>query len=187
MMLISYIIYKYYYGKNTILFINIIMEKTEKRIKVKRDGVEVYEWEQNLEEVILYFKKSNILYIAKDKSSKISLNIKADLIEISFKEKGDNIVSFRDNFSKKVRNSESIWEIENDILTITLVKALKGEMWKSVFDSDEQINTLQEEEIKKLMLKERFQEEHKGFDFSDAQINGNVPNAKDFMGGLKYS
>ena len=44
-----------------------------------------------------------------------------------------------------------------------------------------------EEEIKKLMLKERFQEEHKGFDFSDAQINGNVPNAKDFMGGLKYS
>lgn len=163
------------------------MENSEKRIKVKRDGVDVYEWEQNLEEIILYFKKSDILHIAKDKSSKININIKADLIEISFKEGNENIVSFRDNFSKKVRNSESIWEIENGILTITLVKALKGEMWKSVFDGDEKINTLQEEEIKKLMLKERFQEEHKGFDFSDAQINGNVPNAKDFMGGLKYN
>mgnify|MGYP000954159764 CR=1 FL=1 len=50
-----------------------------------------------------------------------------------------------------------------------------------------EVEYLLEEEIKKLMLKERFQEEHKGFDFSDAQINGNVPNAKDFMGGLKYN
>jgi hypothetical protein len=37
------------------------------------------------------------------------------------------------------------------------------------------------------MLLERFQEENHGFDFSDAEINGNVPDPKTFMGGLKYS
>jgi hypothetical protein len=31
-----------------------------------------------------------------------------------------------------------------------------------------------------------FQEEHPGFDFSDAEFNGDVPSAKDFMGGVKY-
>ena len=49
------------------------------------------------------------------------------------------------------------------------------------------INPLQKEEIQKKMLLERFQEENHGFDFSDAEINGMVPDPKTFMGGLKYS
>jgi hypothetical protein len=32
---------------------------------------------------------------------------------------------------------------------------------------------------------ERFQEEHPGFDFSDAEFNGQVPEARTFMGGVK--
>ena len=43
-----------------------------------------------------------------------------------------------------------------------------------------------ESERKKMML-ERFQEEHPGFDFSGAEFNGSVPEARDFMGGIKYS
>ena len=42
-----------------------------------------------------------------------------------------------------------------------------------------------EGEKKKMML-ERFQEEHPGFDFSGAEFNGSVPEARDFMGGIKY-
>ena len=42
-----------------------------------------------------------------------------------------------------------------------------------------------ENEKKKMML-ERFQEEHPGFDFSGAEFNGNVPDATEFMGGVKY-
>lgn len=34
---------------------------------------------------------------------------------------------------------------------------------------------------------ERFQEEHPGFDFSDADFNGKVPEAREFMGGIKYN
>jgi hypothetical protein len=34
---------------------------------------------------------------------------------------------------------------------------------------------------------ERFTEENPGFDFSNAEFNGNVPDARNFMGGVKYS
>ena len=33
---------------------------------------------------------------------------------------------------------------------------------------------------------ERFQEENPGFDFSNAQFNGQAPNPRDFMGGVNY-
>ena len=36
------------------------------------------------------------------------------------------------------------------------------------------------------MIIERFGKENSGFDFSDAEINGQVPDPKTFMGGLKY-
>lgn len=42
------------------------------------------------------------------------------------------------------------------------------------------------EEVKKALLLERFQEEHPGFDFSGAAFNGDVPAARDFMGGVKH-
>lgn len=33
---------------------------------------------------------------------------------------------------------------------------------------------------------ERFQEENPGFDFSNAEFNGMVPDPQKFMGGVKY-
>lgn len=47
------------------------------------------------------------------------------------------------------------------------------------------MNFMQKEETQKKLLLERFQEEHGGFDFSDAEINGNVPDPKNFMGGMR--
>ena len=34
---------------------------------------------------------------------------------------------------------------------------------------------------------ERFGEENPGFDFRGAEFNGNVPDARNFMGGVKYN
>ena len=34
---------------------------------------------------------------------------------------------------------------------------------------------------------ERFQEEHPGFDFRSAEFNGQVPDPRAFMGGVKYT
>ena len=47
------------------------------------------------------------------------------------------------------------------------------------------MNPLEQEDLKKKLLLERFQEENPGFDFSGAQFNGQVPEARTFMGGPK--
>ena len=43
-----------------------------------------------------------------------------------------------------------------------------------------------QQEVQKNILLERFQEENPGFDFSQAQMNGQVPDATKFMGGVGY-
>ncbi len=42
-------------------------------------------------------------------------------------------------------------------------------------------------EMQKNILLERFQEENPGFDFSGAEVNGMVPDPRNFMGGVKYN
>lgn len=90
-----------------------------------------------------------------------------------------------DDLSNRIKASESLWQLDDDEITITLIKAIKAETWLSVFKGHETLNTIQKEEMQKKMLLERFQEEHGGFDFSDAEINGNVPDPKTFLGGIK--
>jgi hypothetical protein len=68
-------------------------------------------------------------------------------------------------------------------LTVELEKAQKGVRWGSVFKGHENLNALEEEELKKKLMLERFQEENPGFDFSGAEFNGQVPEARTFMGG----
>ena len=49
------------------------------------------------------------------------------------------------------------------------------------------MDPLTQQEVQKSILLERFQEENPGFDFSGAEVNGMVPNPRDFMGGVKYT
>jgi len=49
-----------------------------------------------------------------------------------------------------------------------------------------EIDPITKESIKKEMMLERFQEENPGFDFRNAEFNGAVPEARDFMGGVRY-
>jgi len=90
-----------------------------------------------------------------------------------------------EDLSSKIKASESFWLLDNEEITITLIKVFKAETWTSVFKRHEQMNFLQKEEAQKKMLLERFQEEHGGFDFSDAEISGNVPDPRTFLGGIK--
>jgi len=41
-------------------------------------------------------------------------------------------------------------------------------------------------QIRSDIMRERFSEEHPGFDFSNATFNGNVPDPSKFMGGVGY-
>ncbi len=90
-----------------------------------------------------------------------------------------------EDLPNRIKASESLWQLDGDEITITLIKAIKAETWLSAFKGHDTLNSFQKEEMQKKMLLERFQEEHGGFDFSDAEINGNVPDPKTFLGGIK--
>ena len=63
----------------------------------------------------------------------------------------------------------------------------KAEMWPVACEGHQTLDPLMHEEVKKNLLLERFQQENPGFDFSEAMMNGNVPDAREFMGGVKYN
>ena len=155
----------------------------------------VYEWEQNLEEVIIYIQapdcvlEKNRAIIQKQlkpgqKMPKLDIKITPTHLTVGLVGLPPYL---SEDFSFNVKASESLWTLEDNEIVITLEKAIKGDTWLCVFKGQEKINPFQKEEIQKKMLLERFQEENHGFDFSDAEINGNVPDPKTFMGGLKYS
>lgn len=86
----------------------------------------------------------------------------------------------------QVKASESYWMIEDDELHIQLQKMYKAETWGAACKGHAQMDPLTQSEVQKKILLERFQEENPGFDFSGAEVNGNVPDPRQFMGGVKY-
>ncbi len=72
----------------------------------------------------------------------------------------------------QVKSKETVWVMgkcltiirslqtkDNGQIHITLQKMLKGESWLGVFKGHEQLNPLDQEELKKKLMLERFQEE----------------------------
>ena len=73
-------------------------------------------------------------------------------------------------------------------VTVALSKMRKGETWDSALGGRATgVDPFTRQEIQRDMMLERFQEEHPGFDFRDADFNGQVPDPRAFMGGIKYS
>ena len=82
---------------------------------------------------------------------------------------------------------------------IVLAKAHRGEMWecpltglsssssKAPADSSRMVDPVTREKIRRDLMLERFQEENPGFDFRGATFNGEVPDARSFMGGIRYN
>ena len=77
--------------------------------------------------------------------------------------------------------------VEDDELHIQLSKMKRAETWMSALKGHQALDPLLEQEVRKNILLERFQQENPGFDFSDAKMNGNVPDPRNFMGGVKYA
>lgn len=90
------------------------------------------------------------------------------------------------------------------IIVVTLIKANRGTVWEAALkgnpnattthtQTNGNINTvtttmdpLSKEQVKKELMLQRFGEENPGFDFSGADFNGSIPDAREFMGGIKY-
>jgi hypothetical protein len=76
--------------------------------------------------------------------------------------------------------SESFWTLEDGTLHVSIEKGQEGETWQSALQGHE-LDTLTAQEDQKRLLLERFQNEHPGFDFSQAVVNGEAPNARTFL------
>ena len=84
--------------------------------------------------------------------------------------------------------NESSWFLADGIIQIVLVKANRGLTWDSALLGRQgaAVDPFTRQDIQKEMMLERFQEENPGFDFRDAEFNGNVPDPRTFMGGVSY-
>lgn len=165
------------------------------RIPFYVDKQLVYEWEQTLEEVFVYIKAPECCLEKNKEIIKKNLKPGEQIPKLEVKFTTTHLTVglvglppyLSEDLHSKVKGSECLWQLDDGEITITLEKALKADTWLCVFKGHDQLNMFQKEEMQKKMLLERFQEEHGGFDFSDAEINGNVPDPKTFMGGIKYS
>jgi CS domain len=90
------------------------------------------------------------------------------------------------DFAGTVVEEECTWTLDGKELEITLQKMRKAETWSAAFKGHTTLNPLEEEEVKKKLTLERFQEEHKGFDFSGAEFSGSAPDPRTFLEGVKY-
>ncbi|EAL61501.1 hypothetical protein DDB_G0291942 [Dictyostelium discoideum AX4] len=86
----------------------------------------------------------------------------------------------KEPFFSTIKQKDSFWTFEDGIIHVTLQKMNKAETWMAALKGhlNQNESLLNEEDKKKIML-ERFQEEHDGFDFSGAEFTGNnVPDPR---------
>ena len=156
----------------------------------------IYEWEQSLDDVTIYIDAPPSLPSA----SCVIVDISPNRLKVGLK--GHDRYFIDENTYDKVVTKESSWYIDDDVITIVLVKAFRGQTWEGVLKGHndnndtatnnsrrgitEQINPMVKQEMQRSMMLERFQEENPGFDFRDAEFNGEVPDPRSFMGGVGY-
>ncbi|KAK2079274.1 hypothetical protein QBZ16_002965 [Prototheca wickerhamii] len=71
-------------------------------------------------------------------------------------------------------------DVKDGILSLHLAKAHRGQTWLAAIAGHDLEASQQAEDQRRLML-ERFQAEHPGFDFSQAEFNGEVPDPASFL------
>ena len=163
--------------------VSLVKDPTTGRFVFQHNGREVYQFEQTLEEVIIYVTApSNVT-----KGNHISVIIQPAHLKLGLA--GGSKWFLDEPTFDKVDVSESTWSLEDGVITIYLIKAHRGMMWDAALKGNKaiQLDPLAKEDVKKSLLLERFQEENPGFDFRDAEFNGGVPDARTFMGGVNYS
>lgn len=171
-----------------------VKEQARGRQQFKHGDQVIYEWEQNLTEVILYLQPPQWAIPRHQVQLKKTLQPGQQLPSLFVKVERDSIEIgitpnppfLAEELGGPVVKAESFWMIEDDELVLNLQKMRKGETWTSACRRHGEIDAFTKTEVQKQIMLERFQEEHPGFDFSNADFNGMVPDARNFMGGVSY-
>lgn len=169
------------------------MRKNEKngRFVFEFNGDPVYEWEQTLDDVTIYVKPPPFI----QKGNQIKCEIGAKSIKLGLQ--GGTKWFIDEPSGGLIDVSESTWSLEEDdldsshkVISIYLIKANRGSQWDTALMGNGAVTALDpaaQEEVRKEMMLERFQEENPGFDFRGAEFNGSVPDPRKFMGGINHS
>ena len=155
----------------------------EKRKQFFHQGQLVYEWDQTLDEVNIYIDPPPGV-----PTDAFDIVITSTHLLVGIKGNAEKFLNH--NLGGKCKHTESFWTMEDDTgkpeLHITLTKMAKGVPWESALEGHTPLDPLTATEVRKDIMRERFQEEHPGFDFSGAEFNGQVPDPSKFMGGIGY-
>jgi hypothetical protein len=145
------------------------------------DGRTIYEWDQSLDEMNMWIRPPPGVT-----AKHLAIDIKHQHISVGIK---GNPPFLNEDTGGEVIVAESFWSLDptEGEITINLQKMRKGEMWESALKGHGELDPLTKEEDKKKLMLERFTEENPGFDFSNAEFNGQIPDARKFMGGVKYN
>ncbi|EEC44533.1 predicted protein, partial [Phaeodactylum tricornutum CCAP 1055/1] len=152
------------------------------RFKFIYQGNAVYEWEQSLNEVVIYIPAPKFL----ESASQLSCDIQANHLKLGLK--GSKSLFIDEKTCNTIETAESTWCLEDGSIVLYLQKANKGLVWASALTGrfDVELNVAQLEQVRKKIMLERWQEEHPEMDFRDAEFNGSVPDPRSFMGGVGY-
>ncbi|GFE55759.1 CS domain-containing protein, putative [Babesia ovis] len=144
----------------------------ESAINTATHGKHKYCWEQNFEGIIVYVD-------IPDGLKKADIHVQFEPRKLSIRLGQD--IEIDGTLCQATDSAEGTWLVDDGKLEVHLTKALKGEVWNCVFQGDATLSELNKETDKKRILLERLQNEHPGFDFSDAEFNGMVPEPRTFM------
>jgi flagellar motor protein MotB len=153
-------------------------EESKKRKQFKHGGQVIYEWEQDLDEVCIF------IYPPPGVTAKI-LDVKIQVDRLSIGVMG-NPPFIHERFPFLVDTDASLWTFddEDNELQIQLQKAELGKLWPSALEGHGELSETEKQQVQKEILLERFSRENPGFDFSNAEVSGQAPDARTFMGGL---
>jgi hypothetical protein len=175
-------------------------EKRPERYYYQHNDRRVYDFQQDLDQVTIYVEPPPHI----QRGSQIKCQIGARHLKLGLVENDEWYLN-EDTFGT-VDVDESTWSLEDEedgggkVVCIYLTKANRGTLWDAALkgiagaSSSEStakeegpiLNEFYKEQVKKELMLQRFQEENPGFDFRGADFNGSVPDARDFMGGVKY-
>jgi hypothetical protein len=153
----------------------------------------VYEWEQSMQEVIIYIAAPD--FLLRDPKL-IACQITSSHLQLGQQQQVANQKSYflDQDIWQTVNVKDSTWCIEDEYICIYLQKANKGIVWEAALKGEVNkaatatvtLNPTQLQYVQQRLMLERFQEENPGMDFRDATFNGSVPDPRTFMGGVKH-
>lgn len=150
----------------------------KERKKFEYDGKTIYEWEQGLQDVIILIKPPSQI---KFKMIDYKLTTKKLTLGI----KGSKDLYLNNEFLFEIKPQESYITFEDGVLTFTLQKMIENETWKAVFKDHITGQDLVDFDSQKAqLLREKFQDQYGGFDFSEVKFEGRVPDPRTFMEDL---